>query len=97
MWLPARRARAPARADRLWCLRDDGLPAVPAPPVVAPVTPEQLVRAGIRILQEYPDAQIVRNRVGNLSVMDGARYAGYVDVNTGEVELWTEQPDREGP
>lgn len=52
-----------------------------------------LVKAYVEIHQRYPDAELDKNRVGNMSIMDGDMFVGFVDVRTGEVELFDDEDD----
>jgi hypothetical protein len=49
------------------------------------MTPAQLL-AGARVIAErFPDAELVKNYVGNLAIMVGGEFTGYLDLRTGEV------------
>ena len=51
------------------------------------VAAADLARALLRVVHEYPDAVLVRNRVGNLSIIDGVGPQGYVGfVDLGEAD-----------
>lgn len=52
------------------------------------ISPWQLLQAAWRLAEETPTAQLVKNRVGNLSVLIDGEYRGVVDLATGEVDLW---------
>lgn len=52
------------------------------------MTPDQLLAAASYLLRNEPACTLVKNQVGNLTVMVGDEYAGFVDLNTGEVELF---------
>jgi hypothetical protein len=72
-------------------------------PVVIPgvgvATPLPDVLSGFRrlasalpaVITEYPGARVVRNPVGNLSILlvdgDQVTYIGYIDVRTGDIVL----------
>jgi hypothetical protein len=49
------------------------------------MTPAQLLAGAREVAERWPDAELVKNQVGNLSVMDGGRYVAWLDLRTGEV------------
>lgn len=52
------------------------------------MTPQQLLEAAELLVERMPDAQLVKNDVGNLAVMDGDTYAGWIDLDNGDVKLY---------
>lgn len=38
--------------------------------------------------ERFPGATVVRSQVGNLSIIADDRYVGWIDVLTGEVEIF---------
>lgn len=57
------------------------------------MTPEQFLAAAQRVAADLPDVELVKNQVGNLTIMAGDDYLGFVDLRYGTVELF----DDEGP
>jgi hypothetical protein len=59
------------------------------------VTPQQLREMADAVAARYPDAILVKNQVGNLSVLDGGEFVGWLDLRFGGVN-WdddeTEKP-----
>ena len=53
------------------------------------MTVDQMREAAAKIKKKYSDAELVRNTVGNLTIMVRGIYVGYVDVLNGTVE-WNE-------
>ncbi|HEY9413626.1 MAG TPA: hypothetical protein VIQ30_02600 [Pseudonocardia sp.] len=51
------------------------------------LTPQELLAAAQRLVAEVPNASLVKNEVGNLAIIDGDAYIGWVDLRTGEVEI----------
>jgi hypothetical protein len=49
------------------------------------MTPEQLLAGAQEIAERFPDAELVKNDVGNLAIVVSGEYAGYLDLRTGEV------------
>lgn len=49
------------------------------------MTAEQLLRVASEILRKHPRSTIERNAVGNLAIVDGGEYIGWVDVRDGEI------------
>jgi hypothetical protein len=50
------------------------------------MTPQKLLAVVREVAARYPEADLVKNRVGNLSVMLGVHYVGFIDLRTGELE-----------
>lgn len=48
------------------------------------MTPKQFFEAAEKVVRDFPDSVIIRDR-GGLSIIIDSRQAGYVDLNTGEV------------
>jgi hypothetical protein len=55
----------------------------------------RLVRDLPAVIDLHPDARVVRNQVGNLSIVTGRhgdlQTVGYIDVRTGDIELHAER------
>lgn len=49
------------------------------------MSPEQLAAAAAEVARRWPAAVLVKNEVGNLAVVVGGEYVGFVDLRTGEV------------
>ncbi|UGT65302.1 hypothetical protein LTT66_18200 [Nocardia gipuzkoensis] len=56
------------------------------------VTPQQLHEMADAVTARYPDAILVKNQVGNLSVLDGGEFVGWLDLRFGGVD-WDEDTD----
>lgn len=54
--------------------------------------PADLIRAGREILRRYPEARLMKNRVGNISIMVEGEYVGYVELYNGLV-TWIEKEE----
>lgn len=52
------------------------------------MTPADIRVACELVLQRYPDATLEKNGVGNLSIIGGGVYVGWIDLRDGDVE-WT--------
>lgn len=53
------------------------------------MTPAEFRHAALIVVDRVPaNAQIVRNQVGNLSIVIDDEYAGWIDVVTGQVTLF---------
>jgi hypothetical protein len=50
------------------------------------MTPAQLLEGARVVAARFPDAELVKNKVGNLAIMVGGEYVGYLDLRTGEVD-----------
>ena len=48
-------------------------------------TPEQLVAMADEVMRRWPTGFLVRNQVGNLSVLVDGAYVGYLDFGNGTV------------
>lgn len=46
------------------------------------------------VIEQYPDARVVRNQAGNLSIVvnldDQVEQVGWIDVRTGDIDLYDE-------
>lgn len=42
---------------------------------------------------EQPQLRLKRNDVGNLAILDGGEYVGFVDVRDGGVTMFADEPD----
>ena len=51
------------------------------------LTPQRLLAAAEQLVDAFPNALLARNGVGNLAVVDGDIYVGYVDLFDGTVVL----------
>lgn len=49
------------------------------------MTPAQLLAGAQAVAERWPDAVLVKNEVGNLAIVSGGEFAGYLDLRTGEV------------
>ena len=47
------------------------------------MTPAQLLAGATAIAARLPGAELIKNEVGNLAIMDGGVYAGYLDLRDG--------------
>lgn len=57
------------------------------------ITPTVLADAMEQLIsQAGDDARLVKNRVGNLSVIREGAYVGFVDLGSGEVSLQLDDP-----
>lgn len=56
------------------------------------VTCRQLREMADEVAEQYPDATLVKNPVGNLSVVQDGVYLGWLDLHSGGVE-WLEDDD----
>lgn len=53
------------------------------------MTPQQLLTAAQEVIDYATDAELIKNEVGNLSIVDPDRgYIGFVDLRTGEVNTF---------
>lgn len=52
------------------------------------MTPRQLLDAATQLVQECPDAELIKNQIGNLAIERDGEYLGWVDMRTGEVTLF---------
>ena len=53
------------------------------------MTPAQLLEAAQAVHAQHPDGTLLKNGVGNISVLDSeGRYCGYIDLVNGEVGFW---------
>ena len=58
------------------------------------VTTQQMHEMADTVHARYPDAVLVKNRVGNLSVMVDGEYLGFLDLRFGGVN-WDEEIDED--
>lgn len=58
-----------------------------------PIDPQALVAACAEVTLRYPDAQLVRNQVGNLAVMHRGEYVGFIDLGSGTACLMEYEVD----
>ena len=56
------------------------------------MTPAQLLAAAQAVAERAPDARLAKNQVGNLSIMRGGEYVGWVDLRYGEVHFGEDDP-----
>lgn len=61
------------------------------------IRPAALQASLTRLVARFPDAVLVRNQVGNLTVLDqpGGEYVGYVELAAGGLTLLDELPSDE--
>jgi hypothetical protein len=53
------------------------------------MTPAQLLEAAQTVVDRVPDARLLKNAVGNLTIVDpDDNYIGYIDLRFGDVELF---------
>lgn len=53
------------------------------------MTPAQLLAGATEVARRWPGAELVKNQVGNLSVVVDGVYVGYLDLRDGEVgDAW---------
>ena len=50
------------------------------------MTPAQLLAGAREVAERFPGADLVKNDVGNLAIVVGGEYVGYLDLRTGQVE-----------
>jgi hypothetical protein len=55
------------------------------------VKPRDLARAAGALALRFPDAELVRNSVGNLTVLLDDEYIGWVNLRTGEVTIFADE------
>ena len=53
------------------------------------MTPAQLLAGATEVAARFPNAELVKNQVGNLAIVDGGRYVGSLNLRTGEVDVLT--------
>jgi hypothetical protein len=53
------------------------------------MTPAQLLAGAREVAERWPDAELVKNQVGNLAIVDGGRYVGSLNLRYGEVDALT--------
>lgn len=53
----------------------------------ATMTPLRLLDAAREIYRVYPDAQLTRNSVGNIAVVDKGEFRGMLNIRTGEFDV----------
>lgn len=51
------------------------------------ITGDDLVRMGAEVTAACPEHTLVKNAVGNLAIMVDGDYVGWLDLNSGEVNL----------
>lgn len=49
------------------------------------MTPAQLLDGAREVAERFPDAQLVKNDVGNLAVMVNGEMVAWLDLRTGEL------------
>jgi hypothetical protein len=56
--------------------------------VALPVmTTAQLLSGAREVAERFPGADLVKNDVGNLAIVVGGEYVGYLDLRDGEVSV----------
>lgn len=50
-------------------------------------TPQALADAFTVLAASHPHVRLVKNQIGNLSIMDDGVYVGWVDLHTAEVSV----------
>jgi hypothetical protein len=53
------------------------------------MTPAELLAGATEVAERFPDAELVKNRVGNLAITVGGRFVGSLDLRNGEVDALT--------
>ena len=51
------------------------------------LTPARLLAAARLVIERAPDAELEKNRVGNLSIMRDGEWSGWINLRTGEVHF----------
>jgi hypothetical protein len=54
---------------------------------------QDLLVAVQQVVDEYPEARLVRNQVGNLAVLVGMRQVGALDLTFGQFDAWDRPSD----
>ena len=55
------------------------------------MTPQQLLAAAQTLVERVPDAELVKNKVGNLSIVNSdGDYLGWVNLRYGRVALYAD-------
>ena len=52
------------------------------------MTIEQLISAAQDVSRRFPQADLVKNQVGNLAIYVDDNYVGFIDLLDGEVDLF---------
>jgi hypothetical protein len=55
------------------------------------MTLDQLAAAVALLIRRVPGCTLAKNQVGNLSVLLDGEYVGFVDLRTGDVELFDDE------
>lgn len=55
------------------------------------MTMGEFVRMAHRVMEKRPNATLVKNKVGNLAILDDDEFVGYLDLLDGEVVLTAEE------
>jgi hypothetical protein len=50
------------------------------------MTPAELLDAARTVAERWPDAELVKNHVGNLSVVEARRYVAFIDLREGRID-----------
>jgi hypothetical protein len=51
------------------------------------MTPAELLAGARQVAERFPDAELVKNQVGNLAIVVGGRYVGSLNLRTGEADV----------
>lgn len=51
------------------------------------MSPGQMLEAAQMLVERVPDCRLVKNEVGNLAIVRGDEFIGWVDLRSGEVHL----------
>jgi hypothetical protein len=51
------------------------------------MTPAELLAGARQVAERFPDAELVKNQVGNLAIVDSGLYVGSLNLRTGEVDV----------
>jgi len=56
------------------------------------MTPAQLLDGAQAVADRAPDAELVKNEVGNLAIVRNGAYIGFLNLRNGELELIEDDP-----
>jgi hypothetical protein len=51
------------------------------------MTPAQFLACATEVAERFPNAELVKNELGNLAIVEGGRYVGFLDLRAGEVDV----------
>jgi len=70
------------------------LPNVSEEPAAWPtrtMTPAELLAGAQEVAARFPDAELVKNGVGNLAVFVDGRYVAWLDLRTGKLDSFADE------